>query len=248
MEIHKILIRFRNEDMTAQEYITFSKKILRALKSYSDEFKSLYAWGTEAEQGTYLKEDLSDFDQVVFKQLNNNEIAYTNPDKTNKNFTLDSKSFVDYHNAYSTDKNYKNDQITVTISAGKENPEIDDYGILNIEFSESLLPKIEFIDFINLVEYCVDLIDPIYLVVISNELRREVNLSELNYWIGWINYFSDPAIAKVLPDDVERKIIPNKGVLFWLSKDKVFSTNDLEVQKAIEIRNILNKNGFLYLQ
>ena len=119
MEEQFITISFPNKIMTVREYLAFSKNILSELKAFSDDFKQLYAWGSEAHHGKFLKEDLRDFDPVVFEQIKDEKIAYVNPDKTNKDFTLDSKSFIGFSNSYSTDKDYKKEQITITISAGE---------------------------------------------------------------------------------------------------------------------------------
>jgi hypothetical protein len=236
MENYKVLIRFPNREMTAKEYILFSKDILLQLQHFADDFKTLYAWGAEANAGVYLKEDLSDFESVVFSQLNDTEIAYSNPDKSNKKFTMDSKCFIGYSNSYSTNKDYKQQQITVTIGAGKENLKNGDMGILNFEFSKSLQPNLDLSYLLKLLEFSINLVNPYYVTVISNELRRKVSINNENYWIGWINYFADKEVLNLLPANINTKLLFDKGVCFWLSEKMPASTDEDIVQKALQIR------------
>jgi len=246
MEDFKILSRFPNKEMTTKEYLMFSKNILLQLKSFSSDFNTLYAWGSAPNHGTYLKEDLSDFESVVFNQLRNDEIAYSNPDKTNKQFTLDSKCFIGYSNSYSTNKDYKQNQITITIGAGKEDVSNNDMGILNFEFSKKLQSNLSLSNLIKLLEFIIKIVDPYYLTIISNELRRKVKVEGQDCWIGWITYISNKEVAAMLPSDiVNKRVLSNGGVIFWLSEDKALSTDEKAVQKAIKIRNILAKNSLL---
>lgn len=241
----KILIRFPNKEMTAKEYIQFSKKILQQLKAFSDDFKTLYAWGSEVNAGKYLKDDLSDFESTVFEQLNDKEIAYMNPDKSNKNFTLDSKCFIGYSNTYSTNKDYKLDKISITIGAGKDKAKKEDVGILNFQFSKSLQHKLNLSKLIELLEFCIDLVNPVYAIISSFKFTNKVNKEDDNIEIGWITYIDNKGVANLLPKDIGKKIFPNGSVVFWLSKEKALSTDDKAVEKAIQIRNILGEKGLL---
>lgn len=245
MEEVKIIIRFHDKEMTAREYISFSKDILMQLKYFSDDFKTLYAWGTEANAGTYLKEDLTDFESVVLNQLRDDEIAYSNPDKSNKDFTLDSKCFIGYRNSYSTNQDYKQDQITVTIEAGKESAKKNDAGILNFKFSKSLQSKLDLQYLLKLLELNVNLVNPYYATVSSFKFNERINKDDTDIEIGWITYIADTKIIDLLPSDIEKKHIINRGTIFWISKEKALSTNEYDVKKGIEIRDILALKGFL---
>ncbi|MDR2951307.1 MAG: hypothetical protein LBV71_19130 [Prevotella sp.] len=245
MEEIDILTRFPNREMTAREYLMFSKNILLQLKSFSSDFNALYAWGSETNMGRYLKDDLSDFESVVFNQLKDDNIAYSNPDKSNKKFTLDSKCFIGYNNSYSTNDNYKQSQITVTIGAGKENPSNDDVGILNFEFSEILQSKLNLPNLIQLLEFSINLVNPYYGTISSFEFGKKTNKKKDNIEIGWITYIFNKEVFKLLPKNVGKKILSNGGVIFWLSEERPLSTNERAVQKAIEIRNILAEHEFL---
>jgi hypothetical protein len=250
MENYKILIRFPNRKMTAKEYILFSKNILLQLQNFANDFKTLYAWGSESNTGVYLKEDLSDFESVVFSQLNDTDIAYSNSDELNKKFTMDSKCFIGYSNSYSTNKDHKQKQITVTIGAGKENLKNEDMGILNFEFSKSLQTSLDLSYSLKLLEFSINLVNPYYGTIISNELRRKVSIDNENYWIGWINYFADKEVLSFLPTNINAKLLFDKGVIFWLSEEIPTSTNDEIVQKAIRIREnikgILSNHVFIF--
>ncbi len=243
MEEIYILTRFPNKEMTAQEYIVFSKDILQKLQAFSPLFKTLYAWGTSATAGRYLKEDLSDFEQVVFEQLVDDERAFINPDTTNKNLTLNSKWYSGYSNSYSTDKDYKKEQITVSISAGSN--DLDNAGILNFEFSNKLQPKLSLQKMMELMEFCIELVNPYFITTSSFEFRKKTNEESQDYKIGWINYFKDKQVKDLLPKDIKNKAFNNGGVLFWLSEEVALSTNQLAIEKAKSIQEILLPKGLL---
>ena len=65
MEEQFITISFPNKIMTVREYLAFSKNILSELKAFSDDFKQLYTWKSEAHHGKFLKENYSDRKSVV---------------------------------------------------------------------------------------------------------------------------------------------------------------------------------------
>ena len=242
MEEINVLCRFPNIEMTTREYLKFSKNILSQLKIFSDDYKTFYAWGSEAKAGMYLKEDLSDFESVVFNQLRSDELAFINPEKSNKDLTLDSKCHINFGNTYSINKNHK-DKIDITISAGSINK--NEVGLLNFEFSNSLQPYLYFTDLLSLLEFSIELINPFYATISSFEFRKKVSLKDDQIKIGWITYFSNKNVAEILPKWVNKKVLPNKGVIFWLSNEKVLSTNEEEVLKTTKIRDLLRSKKFL---
>ena len=245
MEEQFITISFPNKIMTVREYLAFSKNILSELKAFSDDFKQLYAWGSEAHHGKFLKEDLRDFDPVVFEQIKDEKIAYVNPDKTNKDFTLDSKSFIGFSNSYSTDKDYKKEQITITISAGEYDSNLKKNALLNFEFSKTLQTKINYSKMMELLQFGIELVTPIYGRVISDEFRDKIEeaYGESDCEIGWINYFSDERVFSLLPEDIGKKKLSDGGCIFWLSEKKASSIDEQSIYKALEIREILSREG-----
>jgi hypothetical protein len=240
-----LMTRFKSPVMTAGEYLQFSKRILSELAAFDNCFKNMHGWGTTAKAWSGFKPDLSDFDPIVLKQIEDKEIRYENPDPNNWDITPDSKCFVHYSNSYSNTKKIKEGQITVTISAGSNG--LNRIGILNIEFPEFNYSQFQEYGFVNrLLKKCIELTDAKYAVVMPNNYLIKQESKENNSWVGWQTYLADQQVAGYLPQEINRELF-NRGVIFSLDKNIVYSDNDTAINKAIEIRNILETKGLLNL-
>jgi len=62
------LTRFKNYGMTVQEYLDFYRNFIVCLSDFDERFKTVYSVGSTAKSCRYIKEDLSDFDEVVLSQ------------------------------------------------------------------------------------------------------------------------------------------------------------------------------------
>ena len=73
-----------NKAVTPREYIVKSKEILTELEQFHPIFKNLFGWGSEANLRQGFKEDKSDFEEIVFKQILDKQIVYFNENTDDK--------------------------------------------------------------------------------------------------------------------------------------------------------------------
>ena len=246
MEKQKLLIRFPNKEMTAREFIAFCKHILCSFQQFAPDMATVGIWSADKKANYYFDKKLSDFENIIFKEMQIEEekkgFAYINDDKSDKELNLNSKSYGNFALNFGISNNGdENEEISITIWAGKAN----ETGILNLEFPDKLQQNISFVKILQLAEFSINLVKPYYVTVISNEFRRKVGMEGQNCWIGWINYFFNKEVANLLPKNIEKKVFSDGGVLFWLSEEKELSIDEVAVQEAIKIRDILNKKGLL---
>lgn len=246
MEEIDLLTRFKNYGMTAQEYIDFFKNFIVCLRDFDERFKTVYSIGFTAKSCRYIKEDLSDFDEVVLSQLSRS-VAYINPDPSNKRPTLQSKCKSNF--MHSVSNTHRDDNhVTVSITGGKIEGEEISLGAVNIEYSKDLQETLTLDELLARLEFMVGVLPLAYAMIghtlvmskINNGLNK--NLDEIK--IGWITYTNRIETAEVLPDYVSYKKLPT-GVIFWLSDTKIAADNMEYVEKAIEVRNILAKHDLL---
>lgn len=252
MENMKILFRFPNVEMTAQEYLDFAKHILLSIKKFDPEFLNIYSHGFTRKSGRYLKEDLSDFHERVLKQIGEKGV-YINSDPDDIKISLLSKSYTHFMSSYTLER--KNDEeLTVGVSCGSIYKN-DFIGVIVIKLSESMQNNIRFDYILSLFSSLIAEVKPAYASVETYEFDRTVQLDgkdeddddddwKQNIEIGWITYLAKPEIIKLIPDTIDCKQTEN-GVIFWFDEDKVFSDNADAVQKAIQIRNILEEHDLL---
>ncbi len=241
---------FRDYEMTAQEYINFCKHFMIRLQAYDERFKTIYSWGLTAKKSGYIKEDLSDFDEVVFKQLSRS-IAYINPDSDNKKLTLQSRNRVSFMHSFSN-TNKSKDKISVSISGGVCSHAAISYtglGGIYFNYSNDLQEQLTLSELLDRLEFTVSVVPLLYSSIgyisfsnIVNELDIDKKLDEIK--INWITYTNRIETAEVLPDYVSYKKLPT-GVIFWLSESKITADDTEYVEKAIEVRNILAKHDLL---
>lgn len=252
MEEQNILIRFSDKEMTGREYLKFSSKILKKLQAFSNEFEHLYTLDPTTLDMKNESVDTIEIspenleEKFAYKLEDENSVyAFINSDKSDKKYNPNSKSYTGYQNSYVNSEDYFGEQIKIDISAGKYQAKKEDVGVLNFLFSESLQPKLTFDHLLKLLEFSLELVPVVEARIYTFEFSEKVNEWGQDIDVGWVNYFSSPKVSTLLPNNVERKVFPNGGVLFWLSDVPVDSTNKKVVKKALEIRNILNDHGLL---
>ncbi len=242
MDNYKLILRIKNVELTPKEYINISKDILLALEEFDDVFKNFFGWGKNASSRSYFKSDKSDFEQIVFGHIKDEEIVYYNTDKTDKEMRWDSKSRLPYTNSYSNTTKIKEGQITITFSMGSIN---DKLGNFLISFPKYNYPKFSDRAYVELLfKKCLSMFEVEYGVVISNEFRNQVKLNNHKRWVGWMTYFKDVEIYNVLPAEIEKEIY-QLGTLFTMSKDRPDSNNKQLIKKTIEISELLQERGCL---
>lgn len=179
---------------------------------------------------------------MVFEHIRDDDINYINKKPEDKDFHLDSFTWVPYLNAYSNIKKHEDGKYSVSIGAGME----DRLGYINLE-----LPRINYPEFYQfetiekLITHLTDIVDLTGAYMFTQNIFSKVAdfSKEYDVEIGWMNYFKDKGGLNYLPSNVQQKKLPN-GALFWLS-DKITEPTEAMIQTAITIRNTLGEEGFL---
>jgi len=238
-------LRFRNQVMTLEEYLNFSKKILIELGDFHEVFQNVFSrTGDDGHWSKGFKGDYENFEEIIFNQgIGDDEIAYENPDPNNQELTLKSKSFVDFINSYSNVANDSNDQFVIRIIAGSsmENSQ----GILSIKFPRNNRDVFYRYDFIkNLMERVIETVNPVYAVVTYDKFIAEVEREDNDFWIGWMTYLASLDLEDYLNDVHEKKVYKN-GTWFSISCEIPCRDDKPLIAKAVSIRDCLGKDGLL---
>lgn len=238
-------VRFRNQVMTLEEYLNFSKKILIELGDFNEVFQNIFSRaGDDKHRNVGFKGDYENFEEIIFNQgIGDDEIAYENSDPNNKELTMKSKSFVDFINSYSNVAIDSNDQFVIRIIAGSsmENSQ----GILSIKFPRNNKDVFCGYDFIkNLMERIIEIVNPVYAVVTYDQFIDEVEKEEDDFWIGWMTYLASLDIEDYLDNVHEKKVYEN-GTWFSISYEIPCIEDKALINKAISIRECLEKDGLL---
>lgn len=237
-----LITRFRSPIMTMKEYLLFSKNILIELGKINSVFSNVFSWaGNKKHRLSGFNDDYSSFEDSVFNQkIWDEEIRYNNPDTSNFDCTMDSTSFIGFLNSYSNVNDNFLNQFVVRISAGGNKG--DDIGYINIEFPPSFDTKYYDYFFVKkLMLKIIELVDPFYAVVTTNDFIDVVEQENDDFWIGWITYLKKENIEFGLSDLFEKELIDLKGTIFTLNKELPFSSNEAMVSKAIIVRNEISK-------
>lgn len=247
MEKQRLLIRFPNQEMTAREYIAFCKHILHAFQQFAPDMATVGIWSLAKKADFYFDKKMPDFEDIILKemQIEGKEYAFINENKEDKGLHLDSKSYGNFAFNFGLSNNGdESKEISISIWAGDKSK----IGLLNVGFRNKLQPNLNLSNLLKLLEFNIDLVHPYYAIISSFKFTEKINKEENDIEIGWITYISHKEVVNLLPKNVERKVLPNGGVIFWLSEEKALSTDEIAVQKAIEIRDILGARKLLNYQ
>lgn len=244
MEKIEILTRFPGKEMTTMEFITFCKYILQSFQKFAPDIATVGIWSDAINADYYFDSELSGFENTIFKeiQIETKDYSFINEDVKDKNLYFDSKNYGSFSFSFSLHNvNTKKETLLVMIEAGN----VNEVGLLNIEFPNAIQKNITLIQMLPLLEFTISLVHPVYITASSFELRKNISKKEDDIELGWITYLSDKRAFDLLPLTVGKKKVDGGGVLFWLSDEKVLGTNETEVQKALAIRSIFIDNGML---
>lgn len=249
----QVLFKNNGRLLSAQEYLDFSKEFLLKLKEFDPCFHNVYAWGKTARAGRYLQEDLSDFHEVVFKQIYSKGACYINAEgQPEKEFSLSSRCCSGYLNSYSSSKSDRDKKISISISHLGELNNVSD--VLVFDFNKHLQQELNLHDLIARLEFTINNLPVLRTYIGSYEFTKIAPLPkdealrktvQNTIRIGWINYLWNPEVDKILPAEISRKVLPNGGVIFWLTEEKALSTNQEAVEKAIMVRDAFEKHGLI---
>lgn len=247
MDEIKIITRFKSQKLTAREYISYCKELIRNIKNVFPEMHLHIL--DDKDKVHFFREDLSDFGEENLHKIimEDKEIVYYNPDKDNKRLTIDSTCWTPFgslfflHNCKETDI-YKDVDISISVSQGA-NDINNKMAVIIIEFSDQFKKKLNEDILKSIVVSLERSNDLKYATIISHKFRRNVKEEKQKFWIGYLTYFANKEIPKLLENvgniDISET---NLGAMISLESLEFSEEN---IQKAIQIRDILAEKGLL---
>lgn len=246
----EIITYLENRELTAREYISYCKELLKNIKTV---FPEMYLSILDDNDVTYFfKNDLSDFNEDNLYKIirEDKEIVYYNPDKNNENLTIDSKTWSPFASLFFLDEYPKTDiytdvDISIDISQGS-NDKDEEVAVIKIEFSKEFSKKINLEATKKLISCIEQTKDLKYAVVISDELWDKVDSEEYDLWIGYLTYFSHKDISHLFKEFKDVGVTETDlGTLISLGNK--FDISEENVRKALVIRDILASKGLMNL-
>lgn len=229
-------LRFDKADLTADQYINFCEKILKSLMNFDSYFSDFGSWNLRTNSAVHFRNDYEDFYDKVFQQIQDEEIAYINPNPEDKELHHNSISPFGFRTSYTPNSSVdSNANISIDVSPTSssrysffifEFPSEQIEKFINIQFAVALLKKLQII------------LQPIDGTILTKPFFHKVNKKDLDPPIGWITYINDSLKIKEVSVNVVKEFTSN-GVILIL-KENCPDSNDIEyVNKAIEIRDFL---------
>jgi hypothetical protein len=228
--------------MTVKEYIDFSKYILLELKGFDSFFSKYKYWDNVAKKTCKFNEDLSGFESIMFDQLYDDDVAYLNMEKADKEYKYTSKSPFGFSNVYIPDLLVESNA-NISIDISEDNLR---YSFINIEFPiEGFDHFYDFQYCNNLLRKLIDLVDASYAAIIPRSLSKLVSYDKnSDNKIGWITYFNNKEVVQFLPKNILTENFKG-GIIFFLTKNFFDVSDDDIVNKATQIKNSLYPTGIL---
>lgn len=245
MEKIKVNFFIEREELTAQEYILFCKKIICSLQEMDPIYNIVETWNDNIFATFRFNADLSNFNDNNLKIIINEdkEIRYKNTDDTNKGLTINSKSWMGFSSTFSfgIEDSLQNKSVSISIKHGAYDE--NQTSTIIFEFSDS---------------FQKERINKKYIVQLIKTLETQLDIKFANaisssffikfrqkgyYTIGWINYVNDKTIANYLRNE-DICYISKKGVLFSIS-DQMPTLNNEALEKTMQLRDELIKYGYL---
>lgn len=242
----EIITRLNFRELTAREYISYCKELLKNIK---DIFPNMYlSILDDQDKVHFFQEDFEDFSEENLHKIimEDKEIVYYNPDKENKRLTIDSTCWMPFSFLFflNNDKNmniYEESDISINISQGVK--KFSSPSIINIEFSSEFSKKIN-IEIIKKLFQCLEKTNDLqYAIFISDDFWDSVRIKGLKRWIGYVTYFANKDILKLL-ENVDNIEISESNLGAMISLENLDFSEE-NIQKAIQIRNILAEKGLL---
>lgn len=243
----KIISYLQGRALTAKEYIAYCKELIRNIKNI---LPNMQLSILDDEDNVYFfQENLSNFSQENLYKIimEDQEIVYHNPNKENKNLTIDSTSWMPFSSLFFLNKDkdmniYKESDISISISQGVE--KFSSPAMIKIEFSQKFLDKLNF-EIIKKLFICLEKTNDLqYAILISDEFWDEIdNDDSYDLWIGYLTYFANKDVFRLLENISNIDILETKFGAIINLQSLEFSEENIE--KAIQIRDILGKNDLL---
>ncbi|WP_108867167.1 hypothetical protein [Aquimarina aquimarini] len=229
----KIDFTLEKIELTAKDYLKYVKDIIIYLKSYDDNFNELSTWDEKNKKEFSFENDLSNFDLKNLDKvvIINNNIAYKNPDPSDKKFAKNSKSWAGFNSSFT----YKNSNIILNIFQGSyDNMPCK----LELIFNDNNLSENYIVD---LIYFISEKINISFVNVITTNFFLRVRQKGKKS-IGWINYVSNKDFSKYLYENEVKKITDN-GVIFKISDKMPLDTDEELVNRSIQLANELARQS-----
>ena len=245
MERLKINLFIKRDILTANEYISFCKKVIYSLQRIAPIFNIVETWDDENAQIFRFNDDLSNFNEDNLKVIINEdgELAYKNDVESDKMLGINSTSWMGFSSTFSFGKEdvLKNKSVSISIRHGAYDKK--QFSIIKVEFSE--LYQKDYVDknyIIRVLRLLESQVEIEFANVISNPLFLRFRKKH-NFTIGWINYINNTTVVKHLNED-DICYISEKGVIFSIS-DQFPNIDDDIINKTIQLRDELIRFNYL---
>jgi len=230
-------LRFDKADLTADLYISFCKKVLESLMNFDSYFSDFGSWNLQTNSAVYFGNDFQDFHDKVFQLINNEDIAYINPNSEDKDLHDYSISPFGFRTSFTPNNTVEsNANISIDVSPTSSSR----YSFFIFEFPSEQIEK-----FINrqfvvaLLKNLQIILQPIDGTILTKPFFHKVNKKDFDPPIGWITYIKDSPKIKEVSVNVVKEFTQD-GVILIL-KENCPDSNDIEyVKRAIEIRDFLD--------
>lgn len=238
MSVDEIITRLENRVMDAAEYISYCKNLIMQLKEIDPVFNVVGIWSDLQKCDYYFNQDLSDFGDIVFAEMQEESKEYTfiNMNTDDKILHLDSKNDINFGFTCGFGENEESD-ISIYISYGSIDK--SEFGIINFEFSDDYQQTMPESVLNGVVNLFVNNEKTLNVAVLSSELEDEIIEREEDddYMIGWITYLRNKNVTAYLPPEITKENKEN-GVLFSFNPTST-------IPEVMKVTQSLCKEGFL---
>jgi hypothetical protein len=231
---------WKSRPCTLREYIVDTKRFLARLGALHPIFQGLVITGKTAASGVKLPPDLNNLDELLFRLAPRDDALFTHahPDGSP---TLDSTSPIGFLTSYANTQPPAQ-EVSVRITAGMDSPRLTNAVVLTLPMGMSEFQDYAFVR--RLLEATVDCWAPSRAVVTSSAFRQKLGEPGGSQTIGWMTWFDDPAVCKVLPETIQCEPIAG-GMLVTTTQEVISPDRPGHVAVANQIRSSLFKHGIL---
>ncbi len=250
---------WKSRPMVAQEVVDQMRKFLVGLARVSPWEPPFDVSGSTMRQAYMpIAEDLSDFDEVVLKAMDDKEVRFfSESEPETMRIRPDSKTVFGMHASFSDYPQKKLEKTLVAVEIGMGSSDCSSNGGVSIQVpfyapyteengmwamsKELEQPEAVF-------DYLIDFFDPYFCSIYSSVFKSEVTDwgVDINSPIGWRSYVRNPAVIAALRGDI-RVSDYREGVLIEIGDTPlVFKdphAREEALTAAIEIRDKLREAG-----
>jgi hypothetical protein len=233
---------WKSRPCTLREYIADSKRFLARLGALHPIFQELVITGKAPASGVKLPPDLNNLDELLFRLAPCEDALFTHA-RPDGSPTLDSTSPMGFLTSY-TNAQPPAQKVGVRITAGMDSPRLTNAVVIDLPMGVSEFRDYAFVR--RLLETTVDCWAPSRAVVTSSAFRKKLGEPGGSQTIGWMTWFDDPAVCKVLPETIQSEPIAG-GLLVTTTQEVISPDRTSHVAVANQIRNSLLKHGILQI-